>query len=82
MKAGIRGSMVDFLAEGPIEGDPNALESRPTDPLVVEWKRSAILLLTASAKKGDVESLSQLSTTYQMGTVTERDPQLALAYPH
>ena len=41
VKAGVPGAGLAFYREGPA-GDQDALQSRPTDPLVVEWKTAAI----------------------------------------
>lgn len=58
-KAGVRGAAVDFYVVGPF-GDNSALQSRPGDPLVLEWKQQAIEYLNASADKGDMASLGLL----------------------
>jgi hypothetical protein len=58
-KAGVRGASVDFYVVGPF-GDNSALQSRPGDPLVIQWKQQAIEHLNASADKGDMASLGLL----------------------
>ena len=40
LEAGVRGAAEAFLEAGPF-GDPSALQTRPDDPLVKEWKATA-----------------------------------------
>lgn len=78
--AGIPGTVQELLEFGPLDGDANALDTRPTDPLVMAWKLQMQDLFAASARRGDLESMATLSQAYQMGYFSEKDAVLALAY--
>jgi hypothetical protein len=79
-KAGVMGADSAFLLEGPF-GDPSALVSRPSDPLVMAWKQQAITQLTTQAANADVGSLINLYHGYLNGSnVVEKNPELALTY--
>jgi hypothetical protein len=79
-KAGVTGADSAFLLEGPF-GDPSALVSRPSDPLVMAWKQQAITQLTTQAVNADVASLANLYHGYLNGSsVVEKNPELALTY--
>jgi hypothetical protein len=78
--AGIPGAVQELLEFGPLDGDASALETRPTDPLVVSWKHHMQDLFAASARRGDLESMATLSQAYQVGYFEEKDAGLALAY--
>ena len=80
LDANVPGAVSAFIALGPIEGDPRAIETRADDPIIVEWKTKALAMATDSAKSGDISSLSLLETNYQIGMLTAPDPKLALAY--
>ena len=80
LKAKVPGAATAFLQEGPIGGDLTALASRPTDPLIIDWKHKAIRVLIDASNEGDVDSLNQLSTIYHMGTLAEKNIELALTY--
>jgi hypothetical protein len=78
--AGVRGSDVSFLEEGPF-GDPSALTSRPGDPLVVAWKQQALALLTKNAEQGDMGGLMMLSSALLTGgDAIDRNQPSAYAY--
>lgn len=77
--AGVPGAAVALAEEGPF-GDRSALEQRPDDPLVVDWKRHVVELMQAAAHFGDRASMVALSTAFQGGGLAEREPQQALAY--
>ncbi|MDY7540232.1 hypothetical protein QN372_10080 [Undibacterium sp. RTI2.1] len=79
IKGGVRGAATDYLNSGPL-GDVNALVTRKTDPLVVEWKKQAVNQLEQTAKQGDLTSLMTLSNLYQSGEFTDQNQQLALTY--
>lgn len=79
ISAGEPGAAVAFLRAGPF-GEPRALETRPDDILVQQWKEKALEQLLATARRGDVESISQLSSTYQSGLLGTTSAALALKY--
>jgi hypothetical protein len=80
-KAGVRGAAVSFAREGPF-GDRSALQTRPDDPLVKEWKATASAQLTEAAEsKADLGAIMYLSTEYANGSdLTEKNPLLAYRY--
>ena len=78
--AGIPGAVQEMLEFGPLDGDASALETRPTDPLVLSWKHHMQELFAASAGRGDLESMATLSQAYQVGYFDEKNAELALAY--
>jgi hypothetical protein len=79
VKAGVPGAGLAFYREGPA-GDQNALQSRPTDPLVVEWKAAAISYVYRDAIRGDINALSAMSDIFSSGRITKPDPKEALVY--
>ena len=79
VKAGVPGAGLAFYREGPA-GDQDALQSRPTDPLVVEWKTAAISYVYRDAIRGDINALSAMSDIFSSGRITKPDPKEALAY--
>jgi len=76
--AAVPGAAVALVDEGPF-GDRSALEQRPDDPLVIDWKRHVVELMQAAAQQGDRAAMVALSNAYQ-GALAERDPQRALAW--
>ncbi len=79
--AGIPGALVQKLAFGPLGGDPSALETRPNDPLVLEWKRGMLNDLTVYGRKtGDLLTLSVLENIYLYDYFGQKNPELALSY--
>jgi len=76
--AAVPGAAVALADEGPF-GDRSALEQRPDDPLVIDWKRHVVELMQAAAQQGDRAAMVALSNAYQ-GALAERDPQRALAW--
>jgi len=80
-KAGVAGSAVAFLREGPF-GDPTALTTRPDDPLVKEWKALAKAQLTAEADAGtDPAAVNYIAVEYAGGSAAfEQNPRLAYRY--
>jgi hypothetical protein len=79
-KNGAQGADVTFFVEGPF-GDRSALDSRPDDPLVMEWKKQAIAQLTENAGNGNHASLTVLANEYETSSgVAENNPSLALTY--
>jgi len=80
-KAGVAGSAVAFLREGPF-GDPTALTTRPDDPLVKEWKALAKAQLTAEADAGtDPGAVNYIAVEYAGGSAAfEQNPRLAYRY--
>jgi hypothetical protein len=57
---GTAGAAIYLAAEGPF-GDYSSLQTRPDDPLVVEWKLKAMSYLTKAADNGDLTALLALS---------------------
>lgn len=79
-KAGVAGASSRFLMAGPF-GDPSALETRPDDPLVVEWKQQAMEMLRREADAGDLSSLNTLWTGHMGGmSGIPKSPLLAYTY--
>lgn len=78
--AGIPGAVQELFEFGPLDGDPSALDTRPSDPLVMAWKQHMQELFAASARHGDLESMATLSQAYQIGYFDVKDAALALAY--
>lgn len=56
VKGGVAGAAWTFAVEGPF-GDPSALQTRPDDPLVREWKATAAAQLEQAAEAGDASTL-------------------------
>jgi len=79
-EAGVAGAIQELLVFGPLDGDASALDTRPTDPLVLAWKQKMQDLFAAAASHGDLESMATLSQAYQIGFFDHKDAQLALAY--
>lgn len=79
-EAGVNGAVQELLAFGPLDGDASALDTRPSDPLVLAWKHKVQALFAAEANRGDLESMATLSQAYQIGFFDHKDAQLALAY--
>jgi hypothetical protein len=79
-RAGVDGAVEALVEEGPF-GDPNALATRPDDPLVTEWKARIGRMLGEQAGQGDWASLYLLFTGYAFGNpAIDVDRQNALAY--
>ena len=72
VKAKLKGAANAFLDEGPF-GDPNILESRPSDPAVIAWKKQAIEQLVAAAESGDRDTFFTLYQLYDDGINKVRD---------
>lgn len=80
VKNGVSGAAIAFLQAGPF-GDKSALESRPNDPLIIEWKKQAIAQLTEIANNGDYMSVLVLANEYDSSNgVVENNPSLAFTY--
>lgn len=75
----VPGAAVAFAAEGPF-GDPQALELRPDDLAVVEWKVRARQYLGDAASAGDIEAAGVLSNDYLNGILGGADISKGLAY--
>lgn len=79
-RAGIEGALVALVEEGPF-GDPSALQTRPDDPLVKEWKTHVTGLLGEQAGRGNWTGLYLLFTGFAFGNpALAVDRQSALAY--
>lgn len=77
--ARVPGAAHEFMAAGP-NGEIDALEARPEDPMVIEWKSKALEQLRASATAGDVEALETLANEYESGFLVDTSRELALRY--
>jgi hypothetical protein len=78
--ARVPGAVLAFVSEGPF-GDPSALQTRPDDLLVKEWKSTANALLVDAAENADPTILDILRMQYASGSdVTDRNPVLAFRY--
>ncbi len=80
-QARVPGAAYAFARTGPPAG-PDALQTQPDDPGVSAWRQDAERFLKDAASAGDLESMIALSSTYQMGIYTQRDPMSALAYAY
>jgi hypothetical protein len=80
-RAGVPGAAINFATEGPF-GDPSALQTRPGDPLVQEWKATALAQLTRAAESdADLGAIRYLAGAYAIGSeLTERNPLLSYRY--
>jgi hypothetical protein len=80
-KEGIREAAVAFAQEGPF-GDPTALQTRPQDPLVQEWKAVAKTQLIRAAESGaDMSALRYLASQNLLGSdLIEQNLLLAYRY--
>lgn len=81
VQADVPGSAVAFANEGPF-GDPAALDNRPDDPLVQQWKVQANAQLARQAENGvDVDVLYYLmAQTVNGSNLSAKDPALAYRY--
>jgi hypothetical protein len=72
--------MVALVEEGPF-GDPSALDTRPGDPLVQEWKARVAGMLGEQAGRGNWTGLYLLFSGFAFGNpAIAIDRQSALAY--
>jgi hypothetical protein len=80
-KAGVTAAAVAFAQEGPF-GDPTALTTRPSDPLVREWKALAIAQLTSAAEAGgELLAMNYLIGQYGSGSdIAEKNLPLTYRY--
>lgn len=79
-RGGVEAALADLVEEGPF-GDPSALDTRPDDPLVKEWKTRVNGLLSGRAEQGAWSSLYVLFTGFWFGNpAIAADRQSALAY--
>ena len=80
LAANVPGAARASFYEGP-NGDPLALEQRPDDLLVVEWKKHAVDLLKGAAESGDSSAIDTLIQIYAGdGTIAQPDRVQELAY--
>lgn len=80
VKGGVPGAALQHLTVGPF-GDPSALETRPDDPLVREWKAGAIAQVEQAAEAGDFAALLVWGLRKLNGdALAARDPQLGYGY--
>jgi hypothetical protein len=79
--ADVRGAAIAYAREGPF-GDPSALQTRPDDPLVQEWKsRAARQLAYAAETDADLFALGYLAAENFNGSgLTAQNPLLAYRY--
>jgi len=78
--AGVPGAGSAWLRHGP-SGDPEALRSRPNDPLVIEWKQQASALVIRDGDQGDFNALQDLMNGYGgKSPIFNADPSRELAY--
>lgn len=68
----IPGAAVQYLTVGP-NGVNHDLEIRANDPLVVEWKKTAIDHLNQATKDGDSSAAMTLSNVYSNGIHAKPD---------
>lgn len=80
VKAGVPGAAWAFAVEGPF-GDPSALKTRPGDPLVQEWKATAVAQLRQAAEAGDPLTLMVWGLENLSGSdLTDKQPALGYTY--
>lgn len=80
VNGGVPGAVLAHVAEGPF-GDPSALTTRPDDPLVREWKASAVEQLTRAAEAGDQATLTVWGIQTLYGSdLAPKDPVQGYAY--
>jgi hypothetical protein len=65
--------------EGPYGRDFDIGEN-PDDPIVTKWKADALTYLKDAGNKCDHFALALLSTVYDAGQLTARDPGSSMAY--
>lgn len=76
----VAGAAWTFAAEGPF-GDPSALQTRPGDPLVQEWKATATKQLSQAAEAGDMVVLLVWGLQLLNGSeLAEKNPLLGYSY--
>ena len=78
-RAGHVGAQIDFYMEGPYGRDFDVADN-PGDPTVVQWKTDALAYLKQAGRTCDQFALALLSTVYDAGQLTGRDPEAAMAY--
>lgn len=80
-QGGVPGAALAFAREGPF-GDPSALETRPSDPLVREWKaQAAALLVRAAEAGGDIDAIFYLADASDGGSeLIDKNPPQAFRY--
>ncbi len=78
-RAGQVAAQVDFYMEGPY-GREFDMAQNADDPTVKQWKEDALAYLTQAGAKCDHFALALLSTVYDAGQITGRDPRTAVAY--
>lgn len=79
-RGNVDGAMDALVEEGPF-GDPAALVTRPSDPLVLAWKERVNRMLVDQAGQGNWSSLYVLFTGFMFGNpAIDADRQSALAY--
>lgn len=79
VRANVPGAASAFFEEGPF-GDINAIEARPSDPNVIQWKKQAIEQLENAAQNCDQLAVSDLTQVYHYNVTTEKDPAKELLY--
>lgn len=80
IKGGVPGAALAYASEGPF-GDPSALETRPGDPLVKEWKATATAQLTQAAEAGDPVALHAWGVQKLLGSgLADKEPELGYGY--
>jgi hypothetical protein len=78
--AGSPGVGSPWFRYGP-SGDKEALQSRPNDPSVIEWKQHALALLIRDGDQGDFNALQDLMNGYAgKSPGFDADPSRAFAY--
>lgn len=78
-RAGQVAAQVDFYMEGPY-GRQFDMAQNADDPTVRQWKQDALGYLLQAGGKCDHFALALLSTVYDAGQITQRDPRTAIAY--
>lgn len=80
VEGGAPGAAWIFAGEGPF-GDRSALQTRPGDPLVQEWKARAVTQLTQAAEAGDLATLTVWGIQKLYGSdLADKDAVLGYGY--
>lgn len=78
-RAGNVSAQIDYYMEGPYGRNFDIAEN-PGDPTVTQWKADALSYLKQAGGKCDQFALALLSTVYDAGQLTVRDPGTAMVY--
>lgn len=75
----VPGAAILFLSAGP-NGNPDDLQFRASDPIVVEWKKTAIDYLIQAARNGEAPAALTLAQIYSTDAYGTPDAALDIGY--